>query len=93
MREISARRLWTARALALSADTVEWVFLPLFGEGLASPAADALDVLMCGLMTWLVGWHLAFAPTLVVKLLPVVDLAPCWTLAVFIATRRTKENG
>jgi len=55
MREISARRLWTARALALSADTVEWVFLPLFGEGLASPAADALDVLMCGLMTWLVG--------------------------------------
>jgi hypothetical protein len=38
-------------------------------------------------MVWLVGWHVAFLPAFVVEALPVGDLAPTWTLAVFLATR------
>ncbi len=87
MKPISARRLWLARGLAVAADGIELALLPIFWEGIASPLEDALDVVMCVLMTWLVGWHLAFLPTIAVKLVPVVDLAPCWTIAVLIATR------
>jgi hypothetical protein len=35
-----------------------------------------------------VGWHLAFLPSFVVKVLPVADLAPTWTIAIFFATRQ-----
>jgi len=90
MKVISSRRLWLARGLAAAADAVEIGLFPMFFEGGASPVADALDVVMCGVMTWLTGWHLAYLPTVVVKVLPVADLAPCWTLAVLIATRKTQ---
>ena len=89
MKPISARRLWLARGLAVAADGIQVGLAPFFAEGFISPFEDALDVVMCVLMTWLVGWHLAFLPTIAVKLVPVVDLAPCWTIAVLIATRRS----
>lgn len=90
MKPVSPRRLWLARGLAVAADALQIAFFPILGEGFASPAGDALDVIMCGLLTWLVGWHLAFLPSVVVKLLPIADLAPCWTLAVWIASRPAK---
>ncbi len=89
MKPLSARRLWVVRGLAAGADGIQLVLPWLFGEGFVSPFEDALDVVMCGLMTWLVGWHLAFLPTVAIKLVPIVDLAPCWTIAVLIATRRS----
>ena len=89
MKPLSARRLWVVRGLAVGADGIQLALPWLFGEGFASPFEDALDVVMCGLMTWLVGWHLAFLPTVAIKLVPIVDLAPCWTVAVLIATRRS----
>lgn len=92
MKPVSPRRLWLARGLAVAADVLQIALFPIFGEGFADPAVDASDVLMCGLLTWLVGWHLAFLPSVVVKLLPVADLAPCWTLAVWMATRPTKNK-
>jgi len=90
MKVISAKRLWLARGLAVAADALEVGILPIFGEGFASPAADVLDVVMCGVMTGLTGWHLAYLPTVVMKVVPVIDLAPCWTLAVLIATRKSQ---
>jgi hypothetical protein len=38
-------------------------------------------------MTWLVGFHIAFIPTFAIETLPIIDLAPTWTIAVLIATR------
>lgn len=57
--------------------------------------SDALDVVVGVTMVWLVGWHVAFLPAFVVEALPVGDLAPTWTLAVFIATRskRVQADG
>jgi hypothetical protein len=34
-----------------------------------------------------VGFHWAFLPSFATKLLPFVDTAPTWTIAVFLATR------
>ena len=50
-----------------------------------------VDLVTMGVMIFLVGFHWAFLPSFVTKLLPFVDLAPTWTLAVFIATRHRRK--
>ena len=80
-------RVWVARALAIAADALQIVFLPLFGEGFASPVNDALDVLVGLTLVWLVGWHWAFVPSFAAELVPGLDIFPSWTTAVWFATR------
>ncbi|HEY2586731.1 MAG TPA: hypothetical protein VGI81_13285 [Tepidisphaeraceae bacterium] len=80
-------RVWLARGIAMAADLVQIGLFPYFAEGVISPADAALDAVVAVVLVWLVGWHIAFVPTIVVEMLPVADLAPTWTLAVFIATR------
>lgn len=76
-----------AWVVALAADALQWVFLPLFWAGAASPFDDVLD-LAVGVVLWrLLGWHWALLPALITELVPGVDLVPTWTAAVWIATR------
>jgi hypothetical protein len=82
-------RIWLARGIAIAADVLQIAVLPWFVEGAFSPFDTALDVLVALLLTWLVGWHVAFLPSIVTEAIPVVDLAPTWTIAIFIATRRS----
>jgi hypothetical protein len=89
---ISKNKIWMARIIAISADLLQIGLFPLFGEGFISPLADALDLVVCGLLTALVGWHFAFLPSFVVKVLPVMDLAPTWTIAILIATRQNANS-
>ncbi|MFI5197123.1 MAG: hypothetical protein ACHQJD_00760 [Thermoanaerobaculia bacterium] len=86
--EQTRRRVLAARILAVVADAVQLGLLPLFAEGAASVVNDALDAVIAIVMVVLVGWHWAFVPAFLAELVPVVDLAPTWTLAVFFATRR-----
>ena len=44
------------------------------------------------MLTWLVGWHYAFLPSFIVKVVPMFDLAPTWTIAIFFATRGKKVS-
>src|SRR5690349_24833734 len=88
---MTARRIWIARGLALTADAVQLGLAPLFLEGGLSVFDAVLDVAMAGVLTLLVGWHWAFLPAFVVELVPGIDLVPSWTLAVFLATRRRSE--
>jgi hypothetical protein len=85
---ISTRRIWLARGVAIVADAVQLGGFAIFSPGFLSPFNDVLDVVVCGLLIFLVGWHIAFLPTFIVKDLPLVDLAPTWTVAVLIATRK-----
>jgi hypothetical protein len=85
---MSIGRIRLARGIAICADLIQIGFPVLFGEGLLSPFQDVLDVVVCGVLTMLVGWHYAFIPTFFIELVPFADLAPTWTIAVFIATRR-----
>lgn len=57
-----------------------------------SPFQDALDVVVCVVMTLLVGWHHVFLPSFLFELLPLGDFAPTWTIAAFIATRGSRVS-
>jgi hypothetical protein len=76
--------------LAIVADIVQMVVFPLFVEGAASPADDLLDLGMAGALSWLLGWHWEFAPSFLAKLVPGIDLAPLWSLAVANVYRKSK---
>lgn len=84
---ISISRIRAARVVAICADLIQIGFPYLFGGGFLSPFDDILDVGTCLALTALVGWHNAFIPSFLIELLPVANLAPTWTIAVFIATR------
>jgi hypothetical protein len=92
IRSISPRRIWLARGIAIAADLAQIVLFPIFYEGFASPFDIAVDIVAAILLTLLVGWHIAFIPSFIIKALPFADLAPTWTVAIFIATHgQTKK--
>jgi hypothetical protein len=85
--ELTRRRVWAARLIAIAVDAAEIVLMPVFGPGFASPANAVLDVATAVALTILLGWHWALLPTLVAEMLPGVSLVPTWTAAVLLATR------
>jgi hypothetical protein len=86
-REITAGRIKAARIIAVVADILQLALMPVTVEGAFSPIEDGLDILVAGIMVYLVGLHWAFVPSFAAKLVPVVDMVPTWTLAVLVATR------
>ena len=84
---LSPQRIWLARGIAVAADIVQIVFFGIMAEGFASPVDAVVDVIVAIALTLLVGWHIAFIPSFIIKALPFADLAPTWTIAVLIATR------
>src|SRR6202142_4653393 len=82
-------RFRAAMILAIIADVLQLVFFPLFLEGAASPADDILDLGMGGILFYLLGWHWEFLPSFLGKLVPGVDLAPFWTMAVANVYRKS----
>ena len=82
------RRVLAARVIAVTADAIQLGFMPLFAGGAPEVFDAALDLAVGIAMVALCGWHWAFLPAFAAELLPVVDLAPTWTIAVFLATRR-----
>lgn len=81
-----------ALGIALAADLLQLAVFPAFASGLASPLADALDVVVAVALVTLLGWHAALLPTLVVELLPVADLFPTWTAAVAYVLWRARRK-
>jgi hypothetical protein len=77
--------------LAVLADALQIVVFPLFVEGAESPLDDVLDIAMGAVLTYLLGWHWEFLPSFFAKLIPGVDLAPLWTLAVANVYRKSKR--
>jgi len=88
MLELLSNPRGTALGIAVLADAVQIVFFPMFVEGAFSPLDDLLDIVVAWLLIRLLGWHWAFLPSFVAKVLPGVDLVPTWTMAVLLATRR-----
>jgi len=77
--------------LAIIADLVQLVIFPLVVAGAPSPADDILDVAVAGILSWLLGWHWEFLPSFLAKLVPGVDLVPCWTIAIANVYRKNKQ--
>ena len=85
--DASAARIRAARAIAIVADLLQLAIMPVAFTGALSPIVDVIDVAVAALMVWLVGWHVAFLPTFLAELVPVLDLFPTWTAAVLFVTR------
>jgi len=83
------RKAWF---VAIMADAIQLVGMPLFVEGGFSPLDTALDVIVGGILIKLLGWHWAFLPTFAAELVPGLDLFPTWTAAVFFATRQLNST-
>ncbi|MGB0065018.1 MAG: hypothetical protein WBP85_11285 [Terracidiphilus sp.] len=92
LRIMPGPRMKAALVLAVLADIVQWIVLPLSLEGAAFPGDDIVDLGMAGILTWLLGWHWEFLPSFAGKLLPGVDLVPLWTLAVANVYRKSRPR-
>lgn len=79
--------------IALTADALQIFVFPAFWEGFLSPLNDALDVVVAGLLIWLLGWHWALLPSLIAELIPGWDLVPNWTAAVYLVTIQGSGGG
>jgi hypothetical protein len=66
----------TAMILAIAADALQILILPMFAQGAMSPADDLLDVAVAAILTRLVGWHWEFLPAFAAELMPGIDLVP-----------------
>lgn len=83
-------RFQAAMILAILADVLQIAVFPLFIEGAASPADDILDLGTGAALFYLLGWHWEFLPSFLGKLVPGMDLAPFWTIAVANVYRKSK---
>ena len=85
-------RFRAAMIIAIIADALQILLLPVFVEGALSPADDILDLGVGAALVYLLGWNWEFLPSFLAKLVPGVDLVPFWTLAVANVYRRSKRT-
>src|ERR1700733_15497440 len=77
--------------MAILADALQILLLPLFVEGAASPADDIVDLGVGAALVYLLGWQWEFLPSFLAKLVPGADLVPFWTMAVANVYRKWKQ--
>jgi hypothetical protein len=88
MREdLTPSHVRTARAVAVAADLLQVVLLPAFFPAAVPPGNTLIDLAVAVILVRLLGWHWALLPAFVAEAVPMLDLAPTWTAAVFLATR------
>lgn len=91
-RVVTPGRRRVAWIVAIAADGMQLALLPVLATGIAWPISDAIDLVVGVTMLALLGWHFSFLPSFAVKLLPVIDIVPTWTMAVWLATRGAKPG-
>ena len=52
-----------------------------------SGANNVIDLAAAVVLIALAGWHWAFLPTFLIEMIPMAELAPTWSLAVYLATK------
>lgn len=74
-RELSRARVVTAVTVAVVADLLQIVLLPVAWTF----AQEVIDVVAMAVTMALLGFHLLLLPTFAVEFIPVVDMLPTWT--------------
>jgi hypothetical protein len=87
LKTVTSREHRKAWFVAIMADAIQIVGLPLFAAGGISPLDTGLDLVTAAILSKILGWHWAFLPTFAVEMVPGMDLFPTWTAAVFFVTR------
>jgi len=77
----------------MAVDLAQIVIFPAFAEGALSPINDAVDVAVAVALSALIGWHWVFLPSFLSELIPMWDLVPTWTAAVWYVTSGTAPGG
>ena len=90
MRVITRKRIILAFAIALATDAIQILLGPL-GVFFID---EAMDVVAMVLISWVIGFHPLLLPTFIVELVPVVDMAPTWTVctAIVVSLRRQRRD-
>ncbi len=87
---LTRARIWTAYAVAIIVDVLEWGLGP-FGFAFGD---EILDVIAMMLIWKAIGYHPLLLPAFVIEFLPVADLLPTWTGCVAIVVlMRKKQQG
>ena len=87
MKPLTPARIRAAWIIALTTDALQIGLMPITGT-LSTWVDWPLDVLAAALLWRLLGWHFLLLPSFVVELVPYVQTAPTWTLAVWYLTRQ-----
>jgi quinol-cytochrome oxidoreductase complex cytochrome b subunit len=93
LRAIKSPEHRLALLVAIGADAIQIVALPLFAGGGLAPADTLLDLAVAAILIRCLGWHWAFLPTLLAELIPGFDLFPTWTAAVLYVTNQQVRAG
>ena len=80
-------RKWQVRAIGFAADALQIGLWPIMFEGAVGIADAVVDLIAMVVLTLLCGFRWYFLPSFVIELLPIIDLAPTWTIAAVLATR------
>ena len=93
IRAVKSRELRLALSVAIAADALQIVALPILAQGAFSPADTAVDIAAALVLSKLLGWHWAFLPTIFAEIIPAFDLFPTWTAAVlYVAWQRRQDS-
>ncbi len=92
MPPLTRNRVRAAWIIAVAADAIQLGLFPVTGT-LSTWINKPLDLLVMLVLWRLLGWHWVLLPSFAVELLPYAELAPTWTLAVWLATRGRSAEG
>jgi hypothetical protein len=84
---LTPRRVRAARLIAAIVDLSQIALLPTFLPASVAGANNVIDLVAAVVLIALAGWHWAFLPTFLIEMIPMAELAPTWSLAVYLATR------
>ena len=89
---LTRRRKAIALAIAAAADGLQIALAPIFGEGIASPFDDALDMGVAMALVGVMGFRARLLLALAGELVPGMALFPTWT-AVVLTLPTESESG
>jgi len=90
MKELTPARIRAAWIIALATDAIQIGLFPFSGLGWLIDIP--LDLLTAVLLWGILGWHWALLPSFLFELLPIADMAPTWSLAIWVITARKKPQ-
>lgn len=85
---LSPTRIRLAWLVAILADAIQIGLISFTGPFGGWLTSAPLDILAMILLWVLIGWHWALMPSFIFEFLPIVEIAPSWSLATWIALRK-----
>ena len=89
---MTPNRIRAARLIAAGVDLLQIALVPTFFPAAVSGANNVIDVMAAVALVALTGWHRVYLPAFMIELVPMADLAPTWSTAVYIVTRGMDED-